>query len=161
MKKIGNTIDISSPTLSNDLMFIGTRDGEKGAFFVLNKSTGDILWKYSIGASVTAPPSIVDGMMLCGSDGWYMYAFNLGIGSRDWLLHRYDSYNTAYSPYGLTSWQNVEAQCTTDDNLFSPIVGNGYEHTKSSINQPLVKFNSLDIPSEKGSNPPIPTIQPN
>ena len=37
-KKIGNTIDISSPSISNGLLFIGTRDFEEGAFFVLNET---------------------------------------------------------------------------------------------------------------------------
>ena len=131
--KIGNCIDISSPTISSGLIFIGTRDGSKGAFFALDESTGEILWKCTIGSSITAPPSIVDGMMLCGSDFWYMYAFNLGIGSGDWLLHRYDSYNTAYTPNGLTSWQNVKADCTTNGNLTTCVVTNNYDNEAENI----------------------------
>jgi len=131
--KIGDWIDISSPTISGGLIFIGTRDGSEGAFFALDESTGEVLWKYTVGSSVTAPPSIVDGMMLCGTDSWYMYAFNFGIGSGDWILHRYDSYNTAYSPNGLTSWQNVEAQCTTNDNMTTCIVTNYYDHDAENI----------------------------
>lgn len=131
--KIGNTIDISSPTLSGGLLFIGTRDGSEGAFFALNETTGDVLWKYTIGASVTAPPSVADGMMFCGSDGWYMYAFDFGVGSGNWTLHRYDSYNTAYSPYGLTTWQYVEADCTTDENVTTCIVTNYYDRDATNI----------------------------
>ena len=131
--KIGDVIDISSPTISGGLIFIGTRDGSNGAFFALEESTGEILWKYTIGVSVTAPPSIVDGMMLCGTDNWYMYAFNFGIGSGDWLLHRYDSSNTAYSPNGLTTWQYVEAQCTTNNDITTCIVTNYYDHDVKNI----------------------------
>jgi outer membrane protein assembly factor BamB len=135
--KIGDCIDISSPTISGDLIFIGTRDGSKSAFFALDESTGEILWKYTIGSSITAPPSIVNGMMLCGTDGWYMYAFNFGIGSGDWILHRYDSYNTAYSPNGLTSWQYVEAQCSTNNNVTTCIVTNYYDHDVTNISLKL------------------------
>ncbi|MCK4266717.1 MAG: PQQ-binding-like beta-propeller repeat protein, partial [Thermoplasmata archaeon] len=78
-KKIGDVVDISSPTISGGLIFIGTRDGNEGAFFVLNETTGDILWKYTVGASITTPPSIADGMMFCGTDGWDMYAFDVGV----------------------------------------------------------------------------------
>ena len=131
--KIGDVIDISSPTISGGLIFVGTRDGSNGAFFALEESTGEILWKYTIGVSVTAPPSIVDGMMLCGTDNWYMYAFNFGIGGGDWLLHRYDSSNTAYSPNGLTTWQYVEAQCTTNNDITTCIVTNYYDHDVKNI----------------------------
>jgi outer membrane protein assembly factor BamB len=131
--KIGDTIDISSPTLSNGLLFIGTRDFSEGAFFALNEITGDVLWKCTIGASVTSPPSIVDGMMLCGTDGWYLYAFDVGIGSDDWLLHRYDRWNTAYSPSGLTTWQYVEANCTPYGNMTKCTITNYYDHDVTNI----------------------------
>ncbi len=131
--KIGNIIDISSPTLSGGLLFIGTRDSNEGAFFVLNETTGDILWKYTIGANVTAPPTIADGMMMCGTDNWYMYAFDFGIGSGNWTLHRYDSYNTAYSPYGLTTWQHIKTNCTTEEDVTTCIVTNYYDHEVKNI----------------------------
>ena len=133
-KKIGTKIDISSPTLSNGLLLIGTRDWNSGAIFVLNETTGDIIWKYHVGSSVTAPPSIADGMMFCGTDGWYMYAFDFGIGSGDWILHRYDKYNTAYSPDGLTTWQYVLADCTTDNDVTTCIVTNYYDHDVVNVN---------------------------
>jgi len=131
--KIGDKIDISSPTISGSLLFIGTRDFDESAFFALDEISGEILWKYKIGNSVTAPPSIADGMMLCGSDDWYMYAFNFGIGSDDWTLHRYDRFNTAYSPYGLTLWQYVEANCSTYMNNTNCTITNFYYHDVLNI----------------------------
>lgn len=136
-KKIGNTIDISSPTLSNGLLFIGTRDGDNGAFYVLNETTGDIIWKYHVGASVTCPPSIADGIMFCGTDGWYMYAFDFGIGSGDWLMHRYDKYNTAFSPIGLTSWQYVLADSNTVNDVTTCTITNYYDHDVINVNLKL------------------------
>jgi len=147
-KKIGNTIDISSPTLSGGLLFIGTRDFEEGAFFALNEATGDILWKYPVGASVTAPPSIVDGMMLCGTDSWNMYAFDFGIGTGDWLLHRYDSSNTAFSSNGLTEWQFVSASCNTVNDITTCSVTNTYDHDVTDVKLKLsdgVNANWYDI----------------
>jgi len=130
---IGNSCDISSPTLSGGLLFIGTRDGPDGAFYALNESTGSILWRYPIGASVTAPPSIVDGMMLCGSDGWNMYAFDVGVGGGDWLLHRYDRWNTAYSPVGLGKWEYVSAACSSQQEIITCAVTNTYDHQVQNI----------------------------
>lgn len=131
--KIGDIIDISSPTLSGGLLFIGTRDSNEGAFFVLNETTGDILWKYSVGANVTAPPTIADGMMMCGTDKWYMYAFDFGLGSGNWTLHRYDRHNTAFSPYGLTTWQHIKTNCTTEEDVTTCIVTNYYDHVVTNI----------------------------
>jgi hypothetical protein len=105
----------------------------------LDYVTGEILWRYKIGASVTAPPSIADGMMLCGTDGWYMYAFDFGIGSGNWTLSRYDKSNTAYSPKGLTTWQYVEANCSTYMNITYCNVTNFYDHDVSNV---LLMFES-------------------
>jgi len=131
--KIGSTIDISSPTLSGGLLFIGTRDFDKGAFFALDEISGKILWKYNIGSSVSAPPSIVNGMMLCGADDWHMYAFDFGIGSDDWKLHRYNNLNTAYSPYGLTQWQYVKSFCKSYKNKITCRITNCYDHDITKI----------------------------
>jgi outer membrane protein assembly factor BamB len=132
--KIGGDCDISSPTISGGLLFIGTRDGPDGAFYALNESTGSILWRYPIGASVTAPPSIVNGMMLCGSDGWNMYAFDVGAGSGEWLLHRYDHWNTAYSPVGLERWEYISASCSSQQDIITCMVINNYDHQVQNIN---------------------------
>jgi outer membrane protein assembly factor BamB len=131
--KIGNDCDISSPTLSGGLLFIGTRDGAEGAFFALNETTGAVLWKYPVGVSVTAPPSIADGMMFCGTDGWYIYAFDFGVGSGNWTLHRYDSWNTAFSPTGLTEWQHIKARCQTMTGVTTCDVTNTYDHDVPNI----------------------------
>lgn len=131
--KIGYTCDISSPSISGGLLFIGTRDFEEGALFALNETTGDIVWRYPIGASVTAPPTIADGMMLCGTDDWNLYAFDIGIGMGDWLFHRYDALNTAFSPSGLTEWQYVSAQCQTIGNITTCTLHNTYDHTVDEI----------------------------
>jgi outer membrane protein assembly factor BamB len=132
-KKLGNTFDISSPSLSGGLLFIGTRDGTEGAFFALNETTGELVWKYTVGASVTAPPTIADGLLLCGTDDWHMYAFDIGVGTGNWPLNRYDAFNTAYSPDGLLTWQSIEAICTTEGNVTTCIVTNSYDHDISHI----------------------------
>ena len=131
--RIGTSCDISSPTISGGLLFIGTRDFCEGAFFALNETNGDIVWKYHVGASITAPPAIANGMMLCGTDDWNMYAFDFGIGTGDWPLHRYDSSNTAFSPDGLTEWQYVSASCTTENDITTCIVKNTYDHDVGDV----------------------------
>jgi outer membrane protein assembly factor BamB len=139
--KIGGDCDISSPTLSGGLLFIGTRDGVNGAFFALNETSGAVLWKYPVGVSVTAPPSIANGMMLCGTDGWFIYAFDFGAGSGNWMLHRYDSWNTAYSPTGLTEWQFVRAICSTNAGVTDCVLNNAYDHDVSNVTL-KVNFNA-------------------
>ena len=154
--KVGNCYDISSPTISGGLLFIGTRDGPNGAYYALNESTGSILWRYPIGASITAPPSVVDGMMFCGSDGWNMYAFDVGAGSGDWLLHRYDSWNTAYSPVGLTHWEFFQAACTTTQGVTTCVVTNTYDHLVQNITMHLPYkanwYTKTGEPLEENSN---------
>jgi hypothetical protein len=71
--------------------------------------------------------------MLCGADDWYMYAFDFGTGTGDWPLHRYDEYNTAYSPDGLTKWQYVMANCTTHMNVTTCTITNTYDHDVINI----------------------------
>ncbi len=127
--KIGGICDISSPSISGGLLFIGTRDFEEGALFALNETTGNIVWTYPIEASVTAPPSIADGMLFCGTDDWNMFAFDVGIGDGDWLLHRYDTCNTAFSSTGLTTWQYVSASCHTVEDITTCTIQNTYDHT--------------------------------
>jgi len=138
--KIGEKTDISSPTLANGLVFIGTRDKEKGSFFALDEETGRVLWTYRVGASVTAPPSIADGMLFCVTDDFHMYAFDIGIGEGDWLLHRYDRLNTAFTPNGLTLWQYVKAECNAFKKGYIVTITNFYEYT---VNQVVLK---LDTP---------------
>lgn len=132
-RKMGNKFDISSPTISGGILFIGTRDWDNSAFFAVNETTGEILWKYNLRGSVTAPPTIAEGMMLCGTDEWYTYAFNFGLGDGEWPLHRYDSYNTAYSPRGLTTWQYVEAICTPIQEGIQCTITNQYTHDVLNI----------------------------
>jgi outer membrane protein assembly factor BamB len=131
--KVGDVCDISSPTLSGGLLFIGTRDGADGALLALSEITGNILWRYAVGSSITAPPSVAGGMMFCGSDGWNSYAFNIGTGLGEWPLHRYDSWNTAYSPNGLSQWQYVRADCSEQNDTVTCVVTNAYNHTVYNV----------------------------
>ena len=130
---VAGTFDISSPTISGGLIFIGSRDFQGSAFFALDEVTGEVLWRYDLDFSVTAPPSIADGMMFCGTDGWFLYCFDFGLGDDDWVLHRYDSYNTAFSPGGLTTWQYVSASCSVIDDVVVCEVSNLYDHDVSNI----------------------------
>ena len=130
---VAGTFDISSPTISGGLIFIGSRDFQGSAFFALDEVTGEVLWRYDLDFSVTAPPSIADGMMFCGTDGWFLYCFDFGLGDDDWVLHRYDSYNTAFSPGGLTTWQYVSASCSIIDDVVVCEVSNLYDHDVSNI----------------------------
>jgi outer membrane protein assembly factor BamB len=162
--KIGDDCDISSPTLSGGLLFIGTRDGSDGAYYALNETTGTILWTYPIGASVTCPPSIAQGTMYCGSDGWNMYAFDFGTGTSDWTLHRYDTHNTAYSPNGLTQWQKVTATCTGNtEDILTCTLTNEYHHPVYDVTLHLpylANWYTQDgtLLAENTSNCLIPTI---
>jgi outer membrane protein assembly factor BamB len=131
--KVGGVCDISSPTLSGGLLFIGTRDEADGALLALSETTGKILWRYCVGSSITAPPSVADGRMFCGSDGWNAYAFDIGDGLGEWPLHRYDPWNTAYSPNGLSKWEYVQADCSKQKDNVTCIVTNKYDHIVHNI----------------------------
>lgn len=66
---------LSSPSVSDNLVFAGTWF-EDGHFYVLNSTSGNLLWSYFVGHnSIMASPAIVDGVVYITSCDGNIYAF--------------------------------------------------------------------------------------
>jgi polyvinyl alcohol dehydrogenase (cytochrome) len=79
-------------TVANGVLFAGTMDKRRRrpTMFALSASTGEILWSFVSGATVSSGPAVVDGWVYWGSGypwlkggspGNKLYAFRLGDGS--------------------------------------------------------------------------------
>lgn len=73
----------SSPGVSEDLLFIGSRDKHLHA---IDQETGLAAWKYRTGARVEGSPIVFDDAVVFGSDDGRIYALKLDSGEEIWKL---------------------------------------------------------------------------
>ncbi len=73
----------SSPGLSEDLLFIGSRDKHLHA---IDQDSGMAAWKYRTGARVEGSPIVFDDAVVFGSDDGRIYALKLDSGEEIWKL---------------------------------------------------------------------------
>lgn len=69
----GNCAFFSSPAAINDVIFLGNNDQNIYAL----STTGQLLWQYATGASVTSSPAISHGAVYFGSEDGFVYCFTL------------------------------------------------------------------------------------
>ena len=70
------TYPSSSPTAVNNVVYVGSYEGNINAF---NATTGAKLWSYTTGSSVFSIPIVVNGILYVGSDDFNLYAFHLPV----------------------------------------------------------------------------------
>ena len=46
-----------------------------GRLYLLNLQTGEKIWSYEIGASITSSPAVVDGLITVGAEDGKIYTF--------------------------------------------------------------------------------------
>ena len=73
----------SSPGVSDELLFIGSRDKHLHA---IEQETGEAAWKFPTGARVEGSPIVFDDGVLAGSSDGRIYALNLDTGEEIWRL---------------------------------------------------------------------------
>ncbi len=73
----------SSPGVSEDLLFIGSRDKHLHA---IDQDSGMAAWKYRTGARVEGSPIVFDDAVVFGSDDGRIYALKLDSGEEIWKL---------------------------------------------------------------------------
>ena len=67
--KIGREVG-SSPAIDRDgRLFVGGTD----SVWALNATTGDTIWRYKTDAVIGSSPALIDGALLVGSEGGYLY----------------------------------------------------------------------------------------
>jgi len=78
--KTGGNI-LSSPTLSNNLIFFGSADKNLYAYDTKNDK---VLWTYKAGAEIYSSPAVDSGVVYIGSDDGYLHAINAETGTSVW-----------------------------------------------------------------------------
>ncbi len=64
----------SSPTVSNDVIYVGSTDGK---LYAIDATTGQTRWTFTAsGGPMHSSPAIADGKVYIGSDDSGLYAFN-------------------------------------------------------------------------------------
>jgi outer membrane protein assembly factor BamB len=77
-------IFLSSPTVTNGLIYFGSGDGH---VYALDAASGALRWKFATGDVVHASPAVVDGVVYVGSwDSWF-YAVDAISGKEKWRFH--------------------------------------------------------------------------
>lgn len=80
---------ISSPAIGADgTLYFGDGGQAGGSLVAMNGSTGEILWKFSTGSSISSSPalSIDSSTVYVGSQDFNVYAVNAGVGAVVWSL---------------------------------------------------------------------------
>jgi len=73
---------LSSPVIAGGTVYVTTRDGHQ--VLALSARTGQVSWRYTAGARVDSPPTILKGLCLFGCrDGW-VYCLRAADGALIW-----------------------------------------------------------------------------
>jgi C1A family cysteine protease/outer membrane protein assembly factor BamB len=71
----------SSPTISGDVLYIGSNDKN---VYAINATTGDEIWHYATGAHIDSSPAVADGVVYIGSWDRNIYALDAATGAKIW-----------------------------------------------------------------------------
>ena len=72
---------VSSPAVSNGIVYIGSHDNKT---YALNATNGSLIWNYTTGNIVGSSPAVSNGIVYIGSDDNQIYALNASNGSKIW-----------------------------------------------------------------------------
>jgi outer membrane protein assembly factor BamB len=72
---------ISSPAVSDGIVFVGSLDG---SVYAVNAADGSERWHFATGFPVVSSPAVVDGMVYIGNAAGFMYALAADNGSLIW-----------------------------------------------------------------------------
>jgi len=90
IKQFGDWIR-SSPTVHNNVVFIGADDGASmGGVYALNGTTGEQIWNYTTGGDVFSSPAVVYDRVYFGSYDRKLYCLDETNGNRLWSFQTGD-----------------------------------------------------------------------
>jgi outer membrane protein assembly factor BamB len=72
---------ISSPTVSDDIVYFGSTDGY---IYAVDAWTGELYWKFQTGAPVESTVAVANGWVYTGGDDGYVYCLNPCLGTLRW-----------------------------------------------------------------------------
>jgi len=71
----------SSPAVTNDTVYFGSRDGK---LYAVDAASGEKRWQYQTGSWVDSSPAVVGGIVYVGSNDGNLYALDANTGERLW-----------------------------------------------------------------------------
>ena len=149
-----NATIFSSPTVSNGIVYIGSKDQNMYAF---DATTGTKIWSTPVGDTVLSSPAVSNGTVYVGSFDRYLYALDAATGALKWrsptsdsigssptisngivYIGSYDKYLYAFDAItGALKWKSP----TTARIGSSPAVGNGVVYV-GSFDKKLYAFDA-------------------
>lgn len=78
---------LSSPTIADDTVFIGSTDN---SVYAIDGNTGTQKWSYATDDMVEAPPLVLDGRIYIGSNDCFLYALDQQTGALIWKFETAD-----------------------------------------------------------------------
>lgn len=73
---------LTSPVIAEDRVFLADTDAHQ--LYALDASSGQLLWEYALDGRVDAPPTIHDGLVLCGCRDGTVHALRAADGALAW-----------------------------------------------------------------------------
>ena len=83
---------LSSPTIVQDTVYIGSGDGN---VYALDAATGALRWKFHTGNVVHASPAVANGTLYIGSWDSYFYALDANSGQERWRFKTGEDHDIA------------------------------------------------------------------
>ncbi len=83
---IEGTEFVSSPTVFDGLIVVGSGDLDGGFLYGIEAESGALEWRHQVAGSIGSTPAIVDGIAYFGSDDGWAYALNIDTVKREWRL---------------------------------------------------------------------------
>jgi outer membrane protein assembly factor BamB len=74
----------SSPAVVGGVLYVGSYDHR---VYALDSHTGEKLWDFPTGRSITSTPAVHDGVVYIGSRDHYVYALDATTGTMRWRFH--------------------------------------------------------------------------
>ena len=67
------TISVATDSITNDKVVVGSGDGR---IYILDLESGEKIWSYEIGRSISSTPAVVKGKIIIGSEDGRVYCFS-------------------------------------------------------------------------------------
>lgn len=91
---------ISSPTVANGVVYVGSQDKN---VYALNAQNGNLIWNFVTGGSIEDSAAVAGGMLYIESDDGYVYCLNAQTGSLSWHTYVGNNLHFTYANLMLTS----------------------------------------------------------
>jgi len=89
---------MSSPSVADDKLFIGSTQDNNGKMYCFNASNGENLWIFSPDSDIKSSPAFAYGYVYFGADNGYVYCLNSDTGEKRWEVETTTGFYVRSSP---------------------------------------------------------------